>query len=108
MGKYLKERNKLIKIVAVEPEDSAIISGSNPGEHLIQGIGAGFIPENLDINLIDEVISINNYTAFDYSKKLAKMEGIPVGISAGAAVAAAVEINEKKTMKNKNTVVIIP
>lgn len=108
IAKYLKEKNHEVKIFAVEPEDSAVLSGGPPGSHLIQGIGAGFIPENLDINLIDEVISINNYTAFDYSKKLAKMEGIPVGISAGAAVAAAVEINEKKTMKNKNTVVIIP
>ena len=108
VAKYLKKKNPKIKIFAVEPEDSAVLSGGPPGSHLIQGIGAGFIPENLDINLIDEVISINNYTAFDYSKKLAKIEGIPVGISSGAAVAAAVEINEKKTMKNKNTVVIIP
>tara|TARA_B100000989_G_scaffold287979_1_gene258200 strand:- start:1244 stop:2182 length:939 start_codon:yes stop_codon:yes gene_type:complete len=108
IAKYLKKKNPNIKIFAVEPEDSAVLSGGPPGSHMIQGIGAGFIPDNLNTSLIDEVISINNYTAFDYSKKLAKIEGIPVGISSGAAVAAAVEINEKKTMKNKNTVVIIP
>ena len=108
VAKYLKKKNPKIKIFAVEPEDSAVLSGGPPGSHLIQGIGAGFVPENLNVNLIDEVMSINNYTAFEYSKKLAKIEGIPVGISSGAAVAAAVEINEKKTMKNKNTVVIIP
>ncbi len=108
VAKYLKKKKPRIKIIAVEPEDSAVLSGGPPGSHLIQGIGAGFIPENLNTSLIDEIISINNYTAIDYSKKLAKIEGIPVGISSGAAVAAAVEINEKKTMKNKNTVVIIP
>ena len=75
---------------------------------MIQGIGAGFIPENLLINMVDEIISINNNTAFEYAKIMARVEGIPVGISSGAALAAAIEINEQPCMDEKNTVVIIP
>ncbi len=108
VAKFLKEKKKSIKIFAVEPEDSAVISGGNSGAHLIQGIGAGFIPKNLDKKLIDEIISINNNTAFEYSRLLAKLEGIPAGISSGAALAATIEINERKTMENKKTVVILP
>jgi len=108
VAEFLKKKDKRIKIYAVEPEDSAILSGGPLGSHLIQGIGAGFIPQNLNTKLINEVISINNNTAFEFSKLLAKIEGIPVGISSGAALAAAVEINQEKKMKNKNTVVIIP
>ena len=108
VAKFLKQKNPNIKIFAVEPEDSAILSGGPAGSHLIQGIGAGFIPENLSMELIDEIISINNNTAFEFSRLLAKLEGIPVGISSGAALSAAVEINERKEMKNKKTVVIIP
>ena len=108
VAKFLKQKNPNIKIFAVEPEDSAILSGGPAGSHLIQGIGAGFIPENLSMKLIDEIISINNNTAFEFSRLLAKLEGIPVGISSGAALSAAVEINERKEMKNKKTVVIIP
>ena len=108
VAKFLKQKNPNIKIFAVEPEDSAILSGGPAGSHLIQGIGAGFIPENLSMELIDEIIPINNNTAFEFSKLLAKLEGIPVGISSGAALSAAVEINERKEMKNKKTVVIIP
>ena len=108
IAKFLKLKNEMIKIYAVEPEDSAVISGGPPGSHLIQGIGAGFIPKNLSINYVDEIISINNNTAFEYAKILARIEGIPVGISSGAAVAAAVEIHENKNMKNKKTIVIIP
>ena len=100
--------NSKIKIFAVEPEDSAVISGGEPGTHMIQGIGAGFIPENLLINMVDEIISINNNTAFEYAKIMARVEGIPVGISSGAALAAAIEINEQPCMDEKNTVVIIP
>ena len=108
VARFLKQKNPNIKIFAVEPEDSAILSGGPAGSHLIQGIGAGFIPENLSMELIDEIISINNNTAFEFSRLLAKLEGIPVGISSGAALSAAVEINERKEMKNKKTVVIIP
>ena len=108
VGKYLKEKNKNIKIVAVEPEDSAVISGSDPGEHLIQGIGAGFLPKNLDLKYIDKVLSISNNSAFYYARILAKFEGIAGGISSGAALSAAIEINEEVIMKNKNTVIILP
>ena len=108
VAKFLKKKNSKIKIFAVEPEDSAVISGGEPGTHMIQGIGAGFIPENLLINMVDEIISINNNTAFEYARIMAKVEGIPVGISSGAALAAAIEINEKPCMDKKNTVVIIP
>ena len=108
VAKFLKQKNPNIKIFAVEPEDSAILSGGPAGSHLIQGIGAGFIPENLSMELIDEILPINNNTAFEFSRLLAKLEGIPVGISSGAALSAAVEINERKEMENKKTVVIIP
>ena len=108
VAKFLKIKKKKIKIFAVEPEDSAVLSGGPVGAHLIQGIGPGFIPKNLDASLIDEIISINNNTAFKYSKLLARLEGIPVGISSGAALAAAVEISERKEMNGKNTLVIMP
>ncbi|MDC3090841.1 cysteine synthase A [Rickettsiales bacterium] len=108
VAKFLKKKNSKIKIYAVEPEDSAVISGGEPGAHMIQGIGAGFIPDNLLIEMVDEIISINNNTAFEYAKIMARLEGIPVGISSGAALAAAIEINEQPCMKEKNTIVIIP
>ncbi len=108
VGKYLKERNKLIKIIAVEPEDSAVISGSNPGQHLIQGIGAGFLPKNLNMNIIDKVFSVSNNSAFYFARMLAKIEGIAGGISSGAVLSAAVELNEDSNMKDKNTIIILP
>ncbi len=108
VGRYLKEKNKKIKIVAVEPEDSAVISGSTPGQHLIQGIGAGFLPKNLDLKIIDKVLSISNNSSFYFARMLAKIEGIAGGISSGAVLSAAVEINEEISMKNKNTVIILP
>ena len=108
VGKYLKERNKLIKIIAVEPEDSAVISGSNPGQHLIQGIGAGFLPKNLNMDIIDKVFSVSNNSAFYFARMLAKIEGIAGGISSGAVLSAAVELNEDLKMKNKNTIIILP
>ena len=108
VGKYLKERNKLIKIIAVEPEDSAVISGSNPGQHLIQGIGAGFLPKNLNMNIIDKVLSVSNNSAFYFARMLAKIEGIAGGISSGAVLSAAIELNEDLKMKDKNTIIILP
>ncbi len=108
VGKFLKEKNKDIKIIAVEPEDSAVLSGDENGSHLIQGIGAGFIPKILDVKIIDKILQISNNSAFEFSRILAKYEGIPAGISSGAVLAAAVELNENKKMKNKNTVIIIP
>ncbi len=95
-------------MVAVEPEDSAIISGNAPGPHKIQGIGAGFIPDNLNRAIIDEVITIGNETAFETSRKVANSDGIPVGISSGAAIAAALEVGKRANMKGKQIVVIIP
>ncbi len=107
-AEILKERNPDIRIVAVEPEDSAVLSGGEPGKHMIQGIGAGFIPTILNTDLIDETISIANETAFATARKLAALEGCPVGISSGAALAAALEIGERPEMKGKRIVVIIP
>ena len=107
-AQILKDRNPDIKIVAVEPEDSPILSGGAPGPHKIQGIGAGFVPGILNRDLIDEVLQIGNETAFSMSRKVAKLEGLAVGISSGAALAAAVEVAERPEMKGKNIVVILP
>ncbi|MEL7466464.1 MAG: cysteine synthase A [Pseudomonadota bacterium] len=108
VGSVLKERNPNVKVVAVEPEDSPVLSGGGPGPHKIQGIGAGFVPDILNRDVIDEVLTIGNETAFDTARKLAAMEGVPGGISSGAAVAAALEIAERPDMAGKRIVVIIP
>ncbi len=107
-GALLKARNPEIQIVAVEPEDSQVLSGGRPGQHLIEGIGAGFIPSILDTGLIDEVIPIANETAFRLARQTAAVEGLPVGISGGAALAAAVELCERPEMSGRRVVVIIP
>ncbi len=104
----LKRRKPGFHVVAVEPEDSPILSGGMPGPHKIQGIGAGFVPGNLETDLIDEVLKIGNETAFDMSRQVAKLEGLPVGISSGAALAAAVEVGQRDGMEGKSIVVIIP
>ncbi|RMF09010.1 MAG: cysteine synthase A [Alphaproteobacteria bacterium] len=108
VGEVLKERKPSVRMIAVEPEDSAILSGRQPGPHKIQGIGAGFVPSILDTRIIDEVITIGNETAFETARRLAREEGIPVGISSGAAMAAALEVAECKDMKGKTIVVIFP
>jgi cysteine synthase A len=108
VGQVLKPRKPSLKIVAVEPEDSAVLSGGQPGPHKIQGIGAGFIPEVLDRSVIDEVVTVGNQTALDTARQVARLEGIPVGISSGAAVAAALEIGARPGMAGKNIVVVIP
>ncbi len=108
VGEVLKERKPEVQMIAVEPEDSPILSGGEPGPHKIQGIGAGFIPSILNTSIIDEVLTIGNETAFTFARELAASEGIPVGISSGAAVAAAVEIGTRANMADKNIVIIIP
>jgi cysteine synthase len=107
-GGVLKSRNPALRIVAVEPADSPVLSGGQPGPHKIQGIGAGFVPAILDRSLIDEVVKVTNDTAFATARELARTEGIPTGISSGAAVAAAIEVGKRPEMAGKNVVVIIP
>lgn len=107
VGKILKEHNPNIKIIALEPHDSAVISGEKPGPHMIQGIGAGFIPGNLNTEIIDEVIKVTNEDAVEMARRLAKKEGILVGISAGANVHGAVEIGRRSENKNKTIVTIL-
>ena len=107
-GKVLKAYNPDFKVVAVEPEDSAILSGGTPGPHKIQGIGAGFAPEILDKDLIDEVLKIGNETAFAMARKVAKLEGLACGISSGAALAAALEVAERSEMEGKNIIAVLP
>jgi cysteine synthase A len=108
VGQVLKARKPSVRMIALEPEDSPVLSGGQPGPHPIQGIGAGFVPAILDRNVIDEVITIGNETAFDTARKVAKLEGIPVGISSGAAVAGALEVAARPGMEGKTIVTIIP
>ncbi len=108
IGQVLKPRRPGLKMVAVEPEDSPVLSGGAPGAHKIQGIGAGFVPEILDRELIDEVIRIGNNTAFSLAREVARLEGLAVGISSGAALAAALELGARPELKGKLIVVILP
>lgn len=107
VGEVLKERLPHVKIVAVEPENSAVISGEGPGPHKLQGIGAGFIPKNLNLDVIDEVIKVSNDDAFATSKFVAQTEGLLVGISSGAALVAASELASRPENKGKNIVVLL-
>ena len=108
VGEILKSRKQNFKVVAVEPEDSSVLSGGSPGPHKIQGIGAGFIPDNLNTEIVDEVIRIANETAFTTARKMAKLEGIPIGISSGASIAASIELAQKEEMAGKLIVSILP
>jgi cysteine synthase A len=108
IGQVLKAKKPSVRIIALEPEDSPVLSGGQPGPHPIQGIGAGFVPAILDRKVIDEVITIGNETAFDMARKVAKLEGIPVGISSGAAIAGALEVGARPGMEGKMIVTIIP
>ncbi|MGF6376412.1 cysteine synthase A [Clostridiales Family XIII bacterium PM5-7] len=107
-GKFLKEKNPKVKIVAVEPEGSPLLSKGRSGKHNIQGIGANFVPELLDREIIDEVVAVSDEEAYSFSRKLAREEGYLVGISAGAALFAATEIAKRPEYKGKNVVVILP
>jgi len=108
VGEILKQKSPKVRMVAVEPEDSPVLSGGQPGPHKIQGIGAGFIPSILDRTVIDEVITVGNQTAFDTARLVARTEGIPIGISSGAAIAAAIELGVRKEMADRNIIVIVP
>lgn len=108
VGSVLRERCPGAKIIAIEPEDSPVLSGGDPGPHKIQGIGAGFVPGVLDTGLIDEVLTVANETAFEKARLLARIEGIPGGISSGAAIAASIELAERGNMSGKRIVAILP
>ena len=107
-GKFLKEKNPNIKVVAVEPASSPVLSEGRAGAHKIQGIGAGFVPDTLDTKIYDEIITVTNEDAFATGKEIARGDGILVGISAGAAVYAAKQLAQRKENKGKNIVVILP
>jgi len=107
-GKFLKEKNPDIQIIAVEPTDSPIISEGRKGPHKIQGIGAGFIPDNLDTDLVTDVVTISNDAAFGTAKHVAAADGVPVGISSGAAIAASLIVGARPEMRGKRIVTIIP
>jgi cysteine synthase len=107
-GQVLKPRKPGLRMIAVEPEDSAVLSGRPPGSHRIQGIGAGFIPEILDTSLIDEIICVTNDEAFRLAREAARLEGLAVGISAGAALAAALKIGARAEMAGMTLVVVLP
>src|SRR5499427_437636 len=107
VGSVLKPRKPGLRMIAVEPEDSAVLSGGPPGAHRIQGIGAGFVPEILETSLIDEIIQIGNETAFNCARKAARLEGVAVGISAGAALAAALDVAARAEMASKIMVVVL-
>ena len=107
-ARFLKRKNPKIKVFAVEPSSSPVLSGGKPGSHAIQGIGAGFIPNVLDMNQIDEIIKINDYEAMEIGRRLAKEEGLLSGVSSGAAVAAALKIGNQLEFANKRLVVILP
>ena len=108
VAEVIKARKPDFKIIAVEPEDSPVLSGGVPGPHKIQGIGAGFVPKILNAGIIDEVLKIGNETAFATARKVARLEGLPVGISSGAALAAALEVGERPEMAGKMIIAILP
>ena len=107
-GAFLKSKNPDVKVVAVEPESSPVLSGGNPGPHKIQGIGAGFIPDTLNTGIYDEIVKVKNEDAFEMGREIARTEGVMVGISAGAALWTAKMLAEKEENAGKNIVVLLP
>jgi cysteine synthase A len=108
VGQVLKPRKPSLRVVAVEPEESPVLSGGQHSPHKIQGIGAGFVPDILDRAVIDEIVKVNSATAIETSRRLARLEGIPGGISSGAAIAAAIEIGKRPENAGKVVVAIVP
>lgn len=108
IAKFLKEKNPEVRVIAVEPDTSAVLSGEKPGPHKIQGIGAGFIPKTMDTALVDEIIKVSGDQAFSTSKLLGRTEGLSTGISSGAALFAGIAVSKREEMKGKNIVVILP
>lgn len=108
VGEALKARKPSVRIIALEPEDSPVLSGGAPGPHKIQGIGAGFVPDILNRGVIDEILQIGNETSFEMARKAARLEGLPVGISGGAAIAAGLEVAARPEMEGKTIVLILP
>ena len=108
IGIYLKQKNPAIKVIAVEPQSSPVLTKGESGVHKIQGIGAGFVPGNLDTTVYDEVIAVSDDDAFEYARKICKNEGLSVGISSGAALCAAIKIAKREENKGKNIVVLLP
>ncbi len=108
IGKYLKEQNSNIEVVAIEPAESAVISGKEKGAHKIEGIGAGFIPKNLDLNILDKTVTVTSQDAIEKAKDLAKQEGLFVGISSGANIAGIYKLAEEQNIKGKTIVTVLP
>jgi cysteine synthase A len=107
-GEVLKQHNKKVRVVAVEPKDSPVLSGGKPGPHKIQGIGAGFVPDVLNRDIIDEVVQVSNRDAMETARQLASKEGILAGISSGAAMWAAIQVSQRPESQGKTIVVILP
>ncbi|WP_110954197.1 cysteine synthase A [Anaerosinus massiliensis] len=108
VGEYLKSKNEQVKVIAVEPATSPVLSKGTPGPHKIQGIGAGFVPDTLNTSVYDEIITVENESAFKYGKAVSQAEGVLVGISSGAAIAAAVEVAKRPENSGKTIVVLLP